>query len=133
MLKERVLTAIVLVAVLLAFLFSPPPWTLGFFLVVVTVAGWEWAGLSGLSSGQRIGFALLVAVASAVIYVGLVSDGRVNGESVAGILGAACAGWALLLLWVKTYPGSAAIWGSSVTRASLGLLILLSAWVGLPG
>ena len=38
MLKERALTAIVLVAVLLAFLFSPPSWTLGFFLVVVTVA-----------------------------------------------------------------------------------------------
>lgn len=131
MLKERVLTALVLVVVLLTFLFSPSPWTLGFFAVVITVAGWEWGGLAGFAANQRIVFALLVALAAELSFYALVSDGQVNGEAVAAMLGAACAGWALLLLWVKTYPGSAAIWGSSATRACLGLLILLSAWIGL--
>jgi phosphatidate cytidylyltransferase len=131
MLKERVLTALVLVAVLLAFLFSPALWTLGFFALVLVLAAWEWAGLAGLSSNVRAGYALLLGVGIACLFLGLVKQGQVNAEAVRAILGVACAGWAILLLWVKTYPGSAAIWGGSVMRSCLGVLVLLPVWVAL--
>jgi phosphatidate cytidylyltransferase len=131
MLKERVLTALVLVTLVLVFLFAPAPWTLGFFALVMLIAAWEWAGLAGLAANMRVGYAGLVALGVVGSYLALVSEGRVDLAAVRAILGAACVGWAVLLLWVKTYPGSAAIWGSVPVRACLGLLVLLSAWVAL--
>jgi len=70
MLKQRVMTAIVLVAGLLAGLFFLPP--LGWLLLVATVcggAGWEWAGLSGWRDWRRPVFAL--AVAGACLLLGV--------------------------------------------------------------
>ena len=49
MLKERVLTALLLVAALLIILFAVPPETgVVLFGVLILMGAWEWAGLSGL-------------------------------------------------------------------------------------
>jgi phosphatidate cytidylyltransferase len=59
MLKNRVITASLLAPLIIAaILFLPPD---GFALLwggIVLVAGWEWAELSGLERGGRIGFTL---------------------------------------------------------------------------
>ena len=49
MLKQRVLTAIVMLLVLLPALFHPQPWPfLALALVMVGAGGWEWGRLNGL-------------------------------------------------------------------------------------
>lgn len=69
MLKQRVLTALVLVGVLLPVLFlAPPQVTVGMFAVIAMLAGWEWARLLGFSSLARVLFPLWVATACALAY-----------------------------------------------------------------
>jgi phosphatidate cytidylyltransferase len=60
MLKQRVITAIVLLAILLPALFwrSPQPF-LAITLVLIAAAGWEWARLNGLGQGANIALGLL--------------------------------------------------------------------------
>lgn len=62
MLRQRVFTAIILLAPLLGALFYLPPLALAaLFGVVVALAAWEWAALCGFSSAaQRTGFALFL-------------------------------------------------------------------------
>ncbi len=131
MLKQRIITALCLAAVLLAFLFAPAAASLLFFAVVVTIAAWEWANLAALSGKQRIYYAAAVAVLIALAWTLLSSDGELNVLAVRQVLGWGCAGWALLLLWVMGYPGSASIWGGGKRRVVLGLVVLLPAWIGL--
>lgn len=64
MLKQRVITALVLLALLLPALFAPVSWPfLALTLVLITAGAWEWGRLNGLTSaGQWLG-ALLCLVA----------------------------------------------------------------------
>lgn len=60
MLKQRVITAIVLLAILLPALFwrTPQPF-LALTLVMIGAGGWEWARLNGLGAGANIALGLL--------------------------------------------------------------------------
>lgn len=61
MLKTRVITALVLVAVLLGLLFAAPPGVVVVaFAIVAALAGWEWAGLMRQDGATRILYAGLV-------------------------------------------------------------------------
>ena len=131
MLKQRVITALILVAILLAFLFAPAVASILFFTVVVTTAAWEWAGLASLTGNSRLLYALAVAILIGLAWTLLTNQGQFDGLAVRQVLGWGCAGWAVMLLWVLGYPGSAAIWGGAGRRAVLGLAVLLPAWVGL--
>ena len=54
MLKQRVITALVLLAILLPALFWPTPGPfLAMTLVLVAAGGWEWGRLNGLAEGER--------------------------------------------------------------------------------
>jgi phosphatidate cytidylyltransferase len=131
MLKQRVITALILVAVLLAFLFAPAVASILFFTAVVTAAAWEWAGLASLVGNSRLLYALAVAILIGLAWTLLTNNGQFDALAVRQVLGWGCAGWAVMLLWVMGYPGSAAIWGGVGRRAVLGLAVLLPAWVGL--
>jgi phosphatidate cytidylyltransferase len=60
MLKQRVITAVILLAILLPALFwkSPEPF-LFIALVMIAAGGWEWGRLNGLPQGANIGLGLL--------------------------------------------------------------------------
>ena len=70
-LKARILTAIVMLAVLSVALtsFSTQAW-IGFVAVIAALAGWEWGALAGWSSAQRIaygcGIGVLLVVTSVI-------------------------------------------------------------------
>lgn len=69
MLKQRVITAVVLLALLLPALFAPMVWPLAALtLVAVAAAGWEWARLNQMGGAVAVGTGLLVAVACAVAW-----------------------------------------------------------------
>jgi phosphatidate cytidylyltransferase len=65
MLKQRVITALVLVALLLPALAARTPWPFAAFtLVGIGAAGWEWARLNG-AGGSALVFGLVLAAACA--------------------------------------------------------------------
>ena len=65
MLKERVFTALVLVAVVLGVMLGLPPIaTVWLLTVLVLVGAWEWAGFAGFASPvSRAMFTIVVALA----------------------------------------------------------------------
>ncbi|GAA5182787.1 phosphatidate cytidylyltransferase [Niveibacterium umoris] len=70
MLRERVITALVLLFALLAAIFMLPTWGWwGACGVISLVAGWEWAGLLRIRSAARWAYAVIVAGLSAAIMI----------------------------------------------------------------
>ena len=69
MLKQRVITAIVLLAVLLPALFAAQPLPLlALVLLVVGAAGWEWARLNELKGAAAVGTGACVAALGALLF-----------------------------------------------------------------
>ncbi len=131
MLKDRIITAIVMVCGLLAALLLLPPLGLMLFFFLIVLAGsWEWADLSGYSGAGRplyvIVFALLMAATG--YFTGVIT-GSVNTDIVKEVLRAGVLWWSLALLWVMSYPRSAALWRPAPLRALLGFLVLIPAWL----
>lgn len=64
MLKQRVITAIVLLAILLPALFAASPWPFALLtLAMIGAAAWEWARLNGLPGSGAWGFGAVIAAA----------------------------------------------------------------------
>jgi phosphatidate cytidylyltransferase len=134
LLKQRVITAIVMALFIsAAILFMPVTALAALLTVLVLIASWEWAKLAGLGrSFSKAMFALscLALMVVVSLYMGLftASPDWLRGRDV---LGLGCLWWALALLWVKGYPGSAPLWGSVAVRCVMGWLTLLPAWLAL--
>jgi phosphatidate cytidylyltransferase len=130
MLKQRVITALVLAAAFLAGVYWLPPQLLAaLFAVVVALAAWEWAPLAGLAGGSpRTLYALLVLAVAGLLYLYAGYNTGVVRDQIQPVLGLACLWWCFALLWVKSFPASKALWASPVMRLLMGMLILLPAW-----
>jgi phosphatidate cytidylyltransferase len=101
MLKTRILTAAVLACILLAglFLLSPPSAVLAIG-VVFTIGAWEWSGFGALRGhSARAAYAAGVALMLFIAW-------RWTAESrhLMLLLGAACAWWAIALVWLSWVP-----------------------------
>ncbi|WP_051234839.1 phosphatidate cytidylyltransferase [Marinimicrobium agarilyticum] len=142
MLKQRVLTAIVLAAVfLLALIYLPGPLFSAFAATVTLIGAWEWANLSGWTRAwQRALYVLLAGfvMVSAAYYLEIHTLPEAGGAldesqrlAFRNILVAGCLWWAVALLWVQGYPSSALLWHSRWMRALMGVLVLIPAWAGL--
>jgi len=132
-LKQRIVTAIILAAVLLLALFYLPlPLFSAFVATVVLIASWEWANLSGLGKiPQRLVYVIATAgILAAVAFFTVRHDGAQQEISKA-ILMVACVWWAVALLWIQSYPGSAAIWGTRWFKALMGFVVLVPTWLAL--
>lgn len=134
MVKQRVITALVLALVFAACLFVLPPAGFNTFtLVAFSIAAWEWARLCGFEARPaRVAYAAAsVGVVALLLWYALDSQWGIIESRFRMILMVACAWWALALLWVQTYPSSALLWKSPWVRAIIGLLVLAPAWCGL--
>lgn len=133
MLKQRIITAVVIVAALLAAMAYLSAGQLSLlFAGIVLVAAWEWADLSDLRPQvARLAYVLVIGALIASVYALL---GDVASWSVAALqelFVAACVWWAVALLWVKGYPVSAGLWGSRPVRIVMGVAVLLPTWLAL--
>lgn len=101
MLKQRVITAVILALCLLAVLFALPPLVgLVIWGMVITLGAWEWAGLGGLQSrAGRLGYAGLMALLLWLVW-------QFGGDAQHRILlyMAACLWWCLAFLWLVFAP-----------------------------
>ena len=125
MLKQRIITALILLPIALCgfFLLEGSGFAL-FIGLVVTLGAWEWARLAGFNDQiARVGFAAVVAV----LLFGL----HIFPDLAPWVLGAAVLWWAVATYLVLTFPQSAVHWSTTATKLLIGLLILLPAWQGL--
>lgn len=131
MLKERVVTALVMAGLFLAAMAYLPLYGLAlFFGAVVALGCWEWAPLAGWRNPAARGLYVLLVLAILVgLYLYCDLGVRPLREDVQPVLGLACLWWSFSLLWVKGYPASAILWGSIPARTVMGMLIMASAWV----
>lgn len=127
MLKTRIITAVVLLAILLPVLFQTSPWPFAWVTVVMMgAAGWEWARLNGLPGTGAV--AAGVALALACVWTLLL--GGLNAPpawvwslaSLAWVLGGAYALRAGPAGWPRIARGA---------RLALGALLLWGAWLAI--
>lgn len=137
MLKQRVITAIVLTIFILAMLFGLPATYFSIFIgAVVLIGAWEWSNLSSFGkSWQRLLYVIFIAAILLVTeyLIGLISASQpaLNISLIKQILVIACAWWAVALLLVQGYPSSAILWGHPVIRLLMGVLVLVPTWLAL--
>lgn len=126
MLKQRVLTALVLAPVALAGIFLLPlAYFQWFILAIMIIAAWEWADLCHIEpQGFRWSYAMLVA--AALIFI--ISIMSVPAHFT---LLVACGFWVAALLAVVRYPAGLGLWSPKVTRILMGVLVLVPTWQGL--
>lgn len=131
MLRQRVATALLLVAAfLVGIYYLPLSFVAAAFAVVVALGAWEWAPMAGLElTRSKVLYTLLVLASTLVLYryAGFAS-GVVHREQIQPVLGLGCLWWCFALLWVRSFPASAPLWSSRPMRALMGLLILVPAW-----
>jgi phosphatidate cytidylyltransferase len=124
-LKERVLTALVLVAVLLGVMLGLRPIATTWLLTVLVLVGaWEWAGFLGTGSpAARLGFTISVAfLLIACLYFYMHS-----AEFVRVTMGVAVVWWFVAFLWLCLAPARV----NPVTAAAAGVLSLVPCWLAL--
>ena len=126
MLKQRVITALVLIAFLLPALFAPMAWPFAFLsLVLIAAAGWEWGRLNGAGTASIAMGVLLAAMCAGALWAGW-------GEAPPHL-----AWWLATLVWVLggtfVLRGGVAAWPRVPTllRCVTGLILLWTAWLAL--
>lgn len=125
MLKQRIITALILLPIALGGFFLLDGGDFALFIgAIVTLGAWEWARLSGLvAQSLRITYAAVVA--------GLLMLLHLMPDLAPWVLGASVLWWGVATWLVLTYPASSELWASAACKLLIGLLILLPAWQGL--
>ncbi len=134
LLKQRIITAVAMAVPLLLLLayLAPVPLML-LFAAIVLAAAWEWTALSGMQAASlRILYTLAIAGSMALLFLfGNLLDVVPNTALIREVLHAGVVWWAIALLWVMGYPGSARLWGNRPVRAMMGVVVLLPTWLAL--
>ena len=89
------------------------PWLALFFAALALIAAWEWSNLAAYTQWWT---RILYVGVYALVMLGLYGYCRLGVEPVLArvqpFLGLACLWWAIALLWMKSYPASAPLWGT---------------------
>ncbi|MDX1695372.1 MAG: phosphatidate cytidylyltransferase [Ketobacteraceae bacterium] len=123
MLKQRIMTALILAPLLLGAIFLlPNHWFALFLALPVMLGASEWANLMGHEQeGQRVPFVVAVGVLISLCY----------WFSLKFVVLLGVAWWIAAFFLVKAYPDRVAQWESRNIRFVIGLLILVPAWLAL--
>jgi phosphatidate cytidylyltransferase len=127
MLKQRVITALVLLAILLPALFwnTPQPF-LAVTLVMVAAGGWEWGRLNGLGQGASLGMGVVTLVLCGALWA--LGWTHAPSSLLWSVVGAAwvLAGAALVKAGVEGWPHI-----PRALRVPAGVLVLVLAWLAM--
>ncbi len=131
MLKQRILTALVLLAVLLPALFAASPWPFALLtLLMIGAAGWEWSRLNGAPGAAALGFGAGLALICGATLLGLNQAGQLRAPP-------PWCWWLVGGLWVlggsRALRGGPAGWPllPRLPRLVLGALALWAAWLAM--
>lgn len=137
MLKERVLSAIVMIIVALAAIFWLPPLAFTIALSALVVLGmWEWAQFVGFKSQMSrvvvAGVTTCILLLLVVANTDYINAARFMTDLSVIALFIACVWWLVALVLVVTYPNSAKLWAKSVVAKFLfGICTLFPFLIGL--
>jgi phosphatidate cytidylyltransferase len=124
MLRERVITALVLAALVLAVIFwLPEVATKAALALLVIGAAWEWSAFPRFT--QHSARALYVAVVAACVAAAWWFG--VEREEMDRLIHAALLWWVFALIWVAIAPARV----NRTTAAGAGLLVLVPAWLAM--
>lgn len=124
MLRQRVITALVLGPLVILVVLAVPHTITAAVLSLLVVAGaWEWSAFPGFAQNStRLAYVGLIALClAAAWYVGIL-----NGQSDLMLYGA-IAWWLLALLWIALAPANV----TRTTAMIAGLFVLVPTWVAL--
>jgi phosphatidate cytidylyltransferase len=124
MLRERVITALILAALVLLVIFMlPHVATMAALALLVVAAAWEWSAFPRFTqhSARIFYVAFVAACVAATWWFG------VEREEMDRLIQAALAWWVFALVWVAIAPARV----NRVTAAGAGLLVLVPAWLAL--
>jgi phosphatidate cytidylyltransferase len=128
MLKERIITALFLIPIVIWCIFFASTTTpfMAFAGAIVVIGAWEWTALMRWTNvPARLVYALVVAL-------GLVAINTPQLAFIKQPLYAISAGfWLIALRWVVSFPESAALWARPIFLVPTGLILLVPAWAGL--
>jgi phosphatidate cytidylyltransferase len=124
MLRDRVITALILAAlVLLVIFFLPHEATMAALALLVVAAAWEWSAFPRFTQhSARIFYVVFVAACVAVTWWF-----GVERDEMTRLIQAALLWWVFALIWVAVAPARV----NSTTAAGAGLLVLVPAWLAL--
>lgn len=123
-LRKRIVTAVVLAAVLLTVLLALPPWvSVVLVSAIVLMGAWEWSGFLRLpATALRAAYVLLIGVLMLFAWsFAATPDGRTL------LMGTALVWWCVALLWIMFAPSHVTGWSAGVA----GALALVPAWLAL--
>lgn len=125
MLKQRVLTALIMLAILLPALMYPAPWPFCLLALVFMAAGaWEWGRLNNCSSSLAVWMGCqFVILAAMTWYLGLLERELTSLWIVASGL------WVLVSAWLLKYGVAGWLKIPSPLRRMGGMLALWLAWL----
>lgn len=127
MLKQRIITAVVLLAVLLPALFIRNPWPFAVLtLLAIAAAGWEWSRLNEAGDTLSIGLGVALAVACAAM---LASNWTEHAPAWTWWLALVC--WVLGGAWILRRGPQAWPAVPRLARGVFGLVALWIAWLAL--
>lgn len=125
MLKQRILTALVLAPIMIGGIFYLPLGLFKLFIAaIVTLGAWEWANLSGVK--MQVGRVAYAGIVAGLIWL-------IEFEGLAqeiDVLYVALVWWVIALILVAAHPKLKALWSTPVVRMLMGLAILIPMWVG---
>jgi len=131
MLRQRVMTALVLVAAFLAtLLLAPFPVQAIIFGAIASAGAWEWSNLVVIRAPlARVAFASLVPVTCVFLWIKLDLAG--NGPVLAGqpLLAGSAFLWSAMLVGLKYYPTGSWLWHQPLVRALMGWIMLTATWL----
>jgi len=127
-LKQRIITALILAPLMIGGIFFLPLEPFAYFIgVIAAIGAWEWANIAGYTKpAARVGYA-------AAVFACLFVTARVlhqNEGLEIYFLGVGALWWLFAFLLVKQYPGGTELWNARPVRALLGLCVLVPMWVG---
>ena len=131
MLRQRVITALILAGALIATLvFAPYLVQAILFALVAAAGGWEWAALVGAQGAfARVVYAAIILLLCGVLWLGLALDGPEAALHDRPLLAATALLWSAMLVGLKYYSAGRSIWGHAWVRAVMGWLMLTATWL----
>ncbi len=126
MLKQRLMTAAVMLSLVLVVIFLAPPVIFRLLLgLVILTAAWEWSRLAGLQT-QGWRWAYVLCYLPVLLLTADLTAKVLTVLSLGALLW-----WGLALVQILVYPRHTRYWGHRSVLALEGFLVLIPGWAGL--
>jgi phosphatidate cytidylyltransferase len=126
-LKQRIITAVILASLFIGgVLYMPPQGVALLFAIMVLLAAWEWGALLGQGRGRALAYAGLVAAFLMAVWV-------LRGDAFFsyGLLFLAAIFWLINLVVLYRYNRNPSQRSSAARLATIGLIVLVPPWLAL--